>query len=311
MKVAIIGAGTWGKNHIKTLNTMPVDIIGVYDPCTQTCEMLTTTFEKVKILDNLDDISTFDAVIITAPTHLHKKIASFVLEKNIPCLIEKPLAYTLADADSLVSTANTKTFPITVGHIERFNPVFIELTKQLQHEKRIMSIDVTRHGMGREGLDTQIDVIFDLMIHDIDLVQALLGNDNVNTVFAEHVAYKKDPLGCVKALLKYKSGCVVQLSSSRLSNRKVRTMQVECAEKTYVIDFIAQTLEVFKGRASTKESITIKQSMPLESELIHFLECVKNNQPTLVSLQDGREAVHVATLIKKACQAVLKPTEKV
>ena len=83
MKVAVIGAGAWGKNHIKTLNTLPVNIIGVYDLCLQTCKMLTTTFEKVKILESIDDISAFDAVIITAPTHLHKKIASFVLENNI------------------------------------------------------------------------------------------------------------------------------------------------------------------------------------------------------------------------------------
>lgn len=311
MRVVVIGAGAWGKNHIKTLNTLPVDIIGVYELCVQTCKMLSTEFEKVKILESIDDISAFDAVIITAPTHLHKKIASFVLEKNIPCFIEKPLAFTLSDAESLVNIANTKSFPITVGHIERFNPVFVELKRQLGHEKRIMSIDVTRHGIGREGLDTKIDVIYDLMIHDIDLVQALLGYDSVDTICAEHIECKKDPFGYVKALLKYKSGSVVHLSSSRLSHRKVRTMQVECTDQTYLIDFIAQTLEIFKGRASTKESISIKHCMPLEAELSHFLDCVKNNQPTLVSLEDGKVAVDIAAKIKKACQSVLDSIEVV
>lgn len=304
MKVAVIGAGTWGKNHIKTLLKMDmVSEVAVYDPCKQTQDELQQA-NTLRILTAMEAATDYDAVVIAAPTALHYTIGEFFITRSIPCLIEKPLAFKVTDAKALYQLAKDHNTLVMVGHIEQFNPAFRKLKQTIAQDHQatpITAIEVTREGMARQNFDTSVDVVYDLMIHDIELVNGLINAELVSTS-AVH-ANVTDKLGHVSVLLRYQTGAIVKLTASRVSHKRSRIMSVHTIDANYEVDFIGKKLtkHLCDQHGYTTQSLEVHDNEPLKAELTHFLEAVKTGTNKVVTpAYDGYQAVAVAASIKQA-----------
>ncbi|MAJ81999.1 MAG: hypothetical protein CMF41_03690 [Legionellales bacterium] len=298
MKIAIIGAGTWGMNHVKTLIHMNVDI-AVFEPSKINKEKIFKLFPNIKFLDKMNDAIKFDAVIITAPTPLHEKLGSFFLSHKVPCFIEKPLAFKTEEAKSLVDLSKKNKTLVAVGHIEHFNPAFIKLKEYVSKDENIFEISINRHGMARPGFDTSVDVIFDLMIHDIGMMIDLLGTqDAIMNINAFSVPCSTDPFGFVKALIQFQSGRIVNLSSSRISHQKQRQIEVQSLENKYIANLIDQTTQMYThNEVRANDKLSSRKSL-LELELDDFINAVTHKNKLTVPISLAYNAVKVAGIIK-------------
>ena len=300
MDIAVIGAGNWGKNHVKCLAKIALGNIGVYDPCSNIKNRIQTEFKNIKLLREIEDALKFDAVIIAAPTQLHQKIGSLFLANKVPCFIEKPLAFSEEESNQLLYLAQKTNTLLAVGHIEHFNPSFLKLKKIIKDEGSPQEIVMIREGMAKPGFDTSVDVIFDLMIHDIGIMLDIIGPTAEILHFdALNLPNQNDPLGSVKSLLKFRSGTVVSLSASRTSPKKTRELHLQYKQKKLVVNFLEQTVTTYYNNGdvvkSEKEPSNKDQ---LQLEIENFINAIKNRSPLAVPLSLAHEAVKIANLIK-------------
>lgn len=313
LKIGVVGAGSMGTNHIRLYSELKdVAEVLVFDPNQELCTSVCKNFQAQAVAD-MEALLTCDAISIAAPTELHAEIGEYFLSKGKHCLIEKPLAFSYQDAQMLVQTAEKNNVKLMVGHVEHFNPAFIELKKIVDCGINIHSIDVRRLSYARPNFDKSVDVIFDLMIHDLELIIALLGND-VQAINAHHIS-GSDPWGHVTALMKTKTGVVVNISASRITQKKIRTMILNTDIGFFSLDFIKQELTLYKSGLTQKlnpsdnslfkldmsvDKILLRNEEPLRNQLKHFLACIINDETPLVSGINGRDSIALAERIKKA-----------
>src|SRR3954462_2369627 len=222
IRMAVVGVGHLGKEHARILSALPeVDLIGVADLNPAQVKAVadrcgTEAFESHHDLHDL-----VDAVTIAAPTLYHHTIARSFLERGIPVLVEKPITTTLAQAEELVEIANARGVPFQVGHIERFNPAFENLTRRPLTPKLI---EAERHGPFT-GRSTDIGVVLDLMIHDLDLILSLAGS-TVKRIEALGLAVFGGHEDVVNARLIFENGCVAHVTASRVAQQPKRRLRV-------------------------------------------------------------------------------------
>ena len=245
-----------------------------------------------------------DAAVVAVPTVDHVSVARTLIEHRIPVLVEKPIAASLAEADDLLRLARMHRVVFGVGHTERFNPA-VAAAMPLVRDPRF--VEVHRLGTFPErSLD--IDVIFDLMIHDLDLLLASVQSEVVS-VEAVGVNVLTPRTDIANARLKFASGCIANLTASRISRDRVRKARFFQHDSYVSIDFAAQEVEVYRltGQSNGRPSIeggrlTVAQKEPLERELADFVDAVRTQRAPAVSGTAGREALALATRIAEAMQ---------
>ena len=328
LKVAVVGVGHLGQHHARILSTFPdVDLVAVVDANPDQAAKVAKTCRTRPLTSHESLLSAVDAVSIAAPTVAHHPTAAAFLRAGVPVLVEKPVCQTVAQADDLIRLAAEAGVPFQVGHIERFNPAFEELVKRPITAK---FIETERHGP-YTGRSVDIGAVLDLMIHDVDLLIALVRSP-VKEVHAVGAAVFGGHEDMVNARLVFQSGCVAHLTASRIAARPKRRMRIWAPEGYAGIDFVTRKLSLVQqsdhlranglhpekmdaaARTRLKDEIFGKHLEVLSvdgnrkwdqltNELRHFLDCVKSGATPRVTGEDGRDALAIAEHILSAVRS--------
>ncbi len=318
IKVAVIGAGMMGKNHIKTYQSLPgVDLVGVYDVFEEAANQAAETFH-IKAFSSMEEVAqNVQAVSVVTTSVTHADVGEFFLKKGIHCLIEKPLATTELECQRLIKAAKENNAVLLVGHIERFNPAVEQLSKILTDTSKIRSLTAQRMSAA-SGRITDVDVAMDLMIHDVEVVQSLVKSKVIN-VEASNVQTKDKPDGkdYISALLKFENGVTANLTASRITQSRVRTLTVTTDENYIDMDFIAQSINVCtQGRSpyinkeslpewmnyglkGCEEHLFIPTNQPLAAEQKHFIDCILGKSSPRISGENALEALKVVWEVQR------------
>ena len=299
-RVAVIGVGHLGQHHARILAAMPeADLVAVVDTKPARAAEIATRHATVALTDASSLVGKVDAVTIAAPTVTHVDIALPFIEAGAAVLVEKPMSASLAGADQLVAAAAARGTLLAVGHTERFNPA-VAAAMPLVSSPRFIEI----HRLGtfpERSLD--IDVIFDLMIHDLDILLAVVGSE-VTSVEAIGVNVLTPRVDIANARLRFASGCIANLTASRISRDRVRKARFFQHDSYVSIDYAAQELEVYRlvaqngGRPAIQGGrMDVPSDEPLRRELADFIDAIRAGRQPAVPGRDGRAALELATRI--------------
>jgi predicted dehydrogenase len=302
LRVAVIGVGHLGQHHARLLAAMPdVELTGVVDTNRQRAEQIAESYHTQPFTAAGDVLGRVDAVVVAVPTVAHVEVARPFLDRGIPVLIEKPMAASLAEADELLARAAASGALLAVGHTERFNPA---VAAALPLVVRPRFIEVHRLGTFPDrSLD--IDVIFDLMIHDLDMLLAAVGSpvESVEVVGVHVLTPRTD---IANARLRFADGCIANVTASRISRERIRKARFFQHDSYVSIDYAAQEVEVYRlGRDTGRPAIQggrldVVNDEPLHRELVDFVEAIRTRRAPLVDGQAGREALALATRVAEA-----------
>jgi len=299
MRVGVVGVGYLGRFHARIYNDMPgVELVGIADTNHETADRVASEYETRAFYDPLALLDEVDVVSVVVPTSLHRQIAVPYLEKGIHMLLEKPVASTLEDAKVIVETARKHGATLQIGHLERFNAGIMALADDV-NEPRF--IEAHRLGPFVERA-TDVDVVTDLMIHDIDIILSLVG-EKLASISATGTPVLTNHVDIANARLEFVNGAVANVTASRVSRKKFRRIRVFGRNSYRAINFVDQQLEVAypgdipEGQNYPEivyESHSITPSQPLDAELAHFIDAVRQGNKPLVTGEDGMEALRVA-----------------
>jgi len=276
-----------------------VDLVAVVDTNRARAEEIGAAHSVRAASDFHEVLDTVDAVTLAVPTELHAQIAVAFLTANVPVLVEKPMARTLEEADHMIRAAAKSGVPLAVGHTERFNPA-VEAARGFLTDPRF--IEVHRLGTFPErSLD--IDVVFDLMIHDLDIVLSLVRSDVVS-IDAVGVPVLTGRVDIANARVRFQNGCVANLTASRISRDRIRKIRFFQPHVYLSIDYSTQKLEMWQlvkgdGPVPAIEGgdIAVANDEPLRRELADFVDAVVQHRAPLVTGRDGRRALALAQQI--------------
>jgi predicted dehydrogenase len=284
--MGVIGAGSMGRNHLRIVSEVPAfELVGLFDTDTETArnaarQFGTRAFERLS--DLLDEA---DAVSVAAPSSCHMEVALAAAERRCHILLEKPIALHSGDARRIIGACDDAGVTLMVGHIERYNPVFIELVKVLEHV-RILTLSFRRLSPfdPRTG---DASVVQDLMIHDIDLLCAL--TDAPVTRIASHgiCVYSEKP-DHAQALIAFENGLIADITASRITESKVRRIEVTAQNAYIAADLLTRSIQIMRQtrfipgmerstgyrQENIVEKVYVPMGEPLRAEFAHFAECV-------------------------------------
>jgi predicted dehydrogenase len=325
LNIGVIGTGHLGKFHTKVLsNTENANLVGVFDIDSEKGSAIASEF-NTKYFSNLYElIDKVDAVSIAAVTSVHHQIAKECLENNVNVFIEKPITATIEEAEEIVQIAANDKLKLQVGHIERFNPALIAVDKYISNPLFIQSDRLAQFN----PRGTDVAVVLDLMIHDIDIILSLI-NSNVLKIDASGVSVVSDTIDIANARIEFENGAVANVTASRISQKKMRKMRLFQKDAYVSLDFNSGVSEVFRlidseetvdsahinfgemGIGSKKKRIIYEQPEVIEMnalkyELDLFIKCVLNNEEPAVSGADGLKALRVADEIIEKIEQSLK-----
>ena len=292
VKVGIIGVGYLGMQHARILSYLEeAELKGVADIDFQKAMQIGNR-HGVGYYQNYEEmLDEIDAAIVATPTSEHFSISQSLLRSGKSVLVEKPITETVEQGEQLVEEARKKGLVLQVGHLERFNPA-VEAVENLIREPRF--IEVQRLGsFSARSLD--IDVVLDLMIHDLDIIMAMI-REEVNVIRATGIHVLSEKIDIANARLEFKSGCVATLTASRVHQGKVRKLRIFEPTVYYSVDYIDQEVMVFPldGRQTDIKTLRIQKEEPLKKELINFLDCVRLGVTSKVSGEEGLRALRLA-----------------
>jgi predicted dehydrogenase len=299
VRVAVIGVGHLGQHHARLLAAMDgVDLVGVCDVNRARADEIGTRFGAPAFSEARELVGRVDAVTVAVPTVAHLDVGLPFLQAGVATLIEKPIAPSVADADRLVEAAERGGAMLATGHTERFNPAVAAALPIISGPR---FIEIHRLGTFPErSLD--IDVIFDLMIHDLDLLLRVVGSE-VTSIEAVGVNVLTAKADIANARLRFASGCIANLTASRISRERVRKARFFQNDAYVSIDYAAQELEVFRLVKNGPRPIIhggkvdVVNEEPLRRELADFVEAVRSGRQPGVTGRDGRLALELATRV--------------
>jgi predicted dehydrogenase len=300
LRVAVVGVGHLGKHHARILSTLQgVDLVAVVDKNPARAEEIAAASRTAALTDASQLDGRVDAVTLAVPTELHHEISLPFLRAGIPVLVEKPMARTLTEADAMIDAAGRAGVALAVGHTERFNPA-VDAASRFLVDPRF--IEVHRLGTFPErSLD--IDVVFDLMIHDLDVVLSIVPAD-VESIEAVGVPVLTGRVDIANARVKFTNGCIANLTASRISRDRVRKIRFFQPAAYLSIDYAAQKVEMWRltqgnGGLPAIEGgdLPVQEEEPLKRELRDFVDAVVNRRSPLVGGEQGRRALALAQQI--------------
>jgi predicted dehydrogenase len=306
LRVAIVGVGHLGRHHARLLAQLPdVELVGASDLIVDRAHAAVAGTRAKAVTDYRSLIDDVDAAVVAVPTADHLSVAREFLRRGVHVLIEKPMAMSVAEADELVALAGTAGVTLAVGHTERFNPAVLAALDVLRHPR---FIEVHRlSGFPERSLD--IDVIFDVMIHDLDVILAI-DRSGVAAVEAVGVPVLTPRIDIANARIRFESGCIANLTASRISRDKVRKIRCFQPDMYVSVDCGAQELEAWTLRHGNGDRpaidggpVSIAKDEPLRLELVDFVAAVREGRAPRVDGEAGREALALATRVADAIAA--------
>lgn len=312
IKIGILGAGHLGKIHIKCiLESEYFDLIGFFDPDKSICEAISTEF-GIKNFNSADELmDAVDIVDIVTPTVAHFELAAKAIKKSKHVFIEKPIVATPEEAKKLVNLATEASVKVQVGHVERFNPAFLAARPHIHQPKFIETHRLATFN----PRGTDVPVVLDLMIHDIDIVLSVVRSD-IKRISANGVSIVSDTPDIANARIEFDNGCVANLTASRLSMKNMRKSRFFQNDAYISIDYLEKKTEIIRmqevqaednnpfamvidlGEKGQKqiyfENPEIKNINAIKMELETFASSIINNTTPMVTLEDGCNALEVA-----------------
>ncbi|HFE53421.1 MAG TPA: Gfo/Idh/MocA family oxidoreductase [Bacteroidetes bacterium] len=323
VRVGVVGVGKLGTYHVQNYLSIPeAHVVGTWDVDAERMRAVETRW-GVRAYPSLDALlSEVQAISVAVPTTAHRDVAVRALEAGVHCLVEKPLAATLAEADDIVRTATTHGLVLHVGHVERFNPAIVAL-RGVDLQPRF----IESHRLAPfDPRGTDVPVVLDLMIHDIDLILSLVPSP-VSRIDARGVAVVSDDADIANARLEFEDGCVANVTASRISQRKMRKLRLFQRNAYISVDMLQKLTEVFrleegevpppdkdarlvlgqidkghKKRAISYERLSAPDVNALEAELREFLKAVRGEENAGVTGEEARRALAVALEIERIVQ---------
>jgi predicted dehydrogenase len=299
LRAGVVGVGHLGRHHARILSALDgVTLAGVVDKVPERAQAAAAA-GTAALTDYRELLDAVDAVVIAVPTELHHEIAMPFIARGIATLVEKPLARTLDEADALVAAAAQAGGPLAVGHTERYNPA-VQAVLPLVTTPRFIEVHRLSAFPDR-SLD--IDVVFDLMIHDLDVVLSVVPSEVVS-VEAVGVAVLTPKPDIANARLKFASGCIANITASRISKDRVRKIRIFQRDAYLSVDYAAQEVErwrLVKGNGAMPAidggKLEVAHEEPLKRELADFVAAVRDKRAPAVTGADGLRAIELAQRI--------------
>lgn len=316
LKIGVIGVGHLGKIHLNILkNTGYFNLIGFFDIDRLKSAEAVQQFSGLKEFKSLEElIDLVDVVDIVTPTLSHYDCAVKALKMSKHVFIEKPLSNTLEEAKDLMSLADEANVKVQVGHVERFNPAFIAATPYFKNP-----LFIETHRLAQfNPRGTDVSVVMDLMIHDIDIILSIV-NSNIKKIHASGVAVVSDTPDIANARIEFDNGCVANLTASRISLKNMRKSRFFQHDAYISVDFYKRKTEIIRIENATSETDPlsmiidlgenkgkrvinfdlpkVEESNAIQEELRSFSESIQNNTEPLVTIHDGYQAMLVAEQI--------------
>ncbi|WP_022750265.1 Gfo/Idh/MocA family oxidoreductase [Lachnobacterium bovis] len=313
INIGIIGAGNMGKNHIRLTKEMHdrFNLCAVYDPNRERLQELEVEDIAVESEDEL--IDKCDAVIIAAPSSLHKELALKVAKAGKHLLVEKPLALSCEDAKEIVRAFEASKKILMVGHVERFNGAVTELEEVLKDEE-IIAVNIERCS----SMDTRIkdtDVVYDLMIHDVDiLLNAILPGKKLKRIISFGTkSYSENYMDYVESLMEFEGGVIASIISSRTTEDKLRRIDIHCKKSFIKVDLLNKRISILRRtrlestskftavykKENITEKIFVPNVEPLREELKDFQRSIENDKAVKTSGKSALRSVEILDIIKK------------
>ena len=302
LHVGVVGVGYLGKFHAEKYARMDhVDLVGVVDVDQSKAEDVAKKFDTKAYSTHRDLFGKVDAVSIVAPTPDHYFIAKDFLEHNIDVLVEKPMTTTLEEADELVQSSKSKGLILQVGHLERFNPAVVALQDVIE---KPLFIESHRLSIYKERC-TDVSVVLDLMIHDIDIILNFVKSE-IDSIHAAGAPVISGHVDIANARLQFKNGCVANVTASRISTKNERKIRLFQKDAYVSVDFANQGITVIKQNDQIKgglipgmdiKQLSFAKGDALEDELKSFVKAVKNRATPEVTGRMGRDALKIALSI--------------
>lgn len=310
LRLGVVGVGYLGSIHAKIYSNMSnVELIGVADINPDSAAKVSSECGCQGFTDPFSLIGKVDAVSVSVPTSVHREVALPYLDGGVHMLLEKPIAPTVVEAETIVAEAENHGLVLLIGHLERFNAGIMKLAERV-HDPRF--IESHRLGTFVERA-TDVDVVIDLMIHDIDIVLSLVKSE-LTYVSAIGSPVLTDRVDIANARLEFANKAVANVTASRVSTKKFRRIRVFGSDSYQALNFIDQQIEVvsktepepgqiFPGLKA--ERLEIVPRPPLEAELEHFVQTVRRGGKPLVNGKDGVKALQVAEQVQKKIETCL------
>ncbi len=307
LRTAVVGIGHLGRHHARILAALDeAQLVAVVDTIEDRAATAAAATAAQALADYRELVGKVDAVTVAVPTELHHEVAMPFLERGTAVLVEKPMARTLAEADAMVAAARASGATLAVGHTERYNPA-VAAVMPLVTAPRF--VEVHRLGVFAErSLD--IDVVFDLMIHDLDIILALVRSE-VTTIEAVGVPVLTPRYDIANARLRFASGCIANVTASRISRDRVRKIRFFQPDAYLSIDYALQEVEGWRlvrgpGPRPSIEGgpIPVRRDEPLRVELADFLVSAREKRLPAVDGEAGRRALALATRVAEKMESV-------
>jgi predicted dehydrogenase len=323
LKVGVFGVGHLGKFHLNNWKEIPeVTLVGFFDPNNDHAKEVEATYGLKRYMDEEALIAACDIIDVVTPTHLHFPVCEMAIKMGKNVFVEKPMANTIEEGKTIVNMVKEANVKLQVGHVERFNPAYTALKNLALNP---LFIEVHRLAQFNPR-GTEVSVIFDLMIHDIDIILSIVKSD-VKSISASGVAVLTDTPDIANVRIEFNNGCVANLTSSRISMKKMRKIRLFQKDAYIGIDFLEKNTEIIKLKQPDEEDAfsfdiethqgpkTISISNPviepgnaIKAELESFVDAILNDKTPIVSELDGFLAMEVAHQI---LEKISKSTSKI
>ena len=306
LRVGVIGVGSLGQWHARIYSELEdTELVGVYDADYERAQEIAERYnaQPFKSMDALGDAC--DAASIVVPTDRHFDVFQKMLKHQLHMLVEKPIASSYEQAKAMVTAAEANGVVLQVGHVERFNPIMTFLEEDLSHARFIEATRLAPYPSPREGAaprGTEVSVVLDLMIHDLDIILQL-ANSPVKSINATGVSVLSSTEDIANARINFENGCVANVTASRISQdtlRKIRVFQ----DDTYLsLDYMNQAGQLCRKTEGGIEAmaVPINKAEPLATELQSFLDCIRHQNNPVVTGEHGTAALRLAVAI---CQTI-------
>ncbi len=299
LKLGIIGAGSMGKNHARIAAALPgVNLVGIADLNLPLAQELAGSLGVTAFGDYHELLPLIEAACIVTPTQAHFQIATDCLNAGKHLLVEKPVTGASATARTLLAHAEKQGLVITAGLIERFNPAFQKLLKEVKGEK-IIGVDIKRLSPFPERI-TDTDVIFDMMFHDLDLLNVLLP-DEIVAIQAKGEKIRSKMTDRAVASLTHKSGAITRVEASRVFGSKTRNISVTTEKYLIEADLLNKKIYIRDFTSPTPSTVPIKPVDQLTEELKDFVSAIKTRTAPTVGPEEILKTLSLAEEIKKLC----------
>ncbi len=309
LKLGVFGVGHLGKFHLNNWKQIPdVEIVGFFDPNNDNAKVVEAEYGIKRFIDEEALIKASDMIDVVTPTHLHFPVCEMAIKMGKHVFVEKPMANTIEEGKAIMEMVKEAGVKLQVGHVERFNPAFTAL-KDITLNPSFIEV----HRLAQfNPRGTEVSVILDLMIHDIDIILSIV-KSGVKHISASGVAVLTDTPDIANVRIEFNNGCVANLTSSRISMKKMRKIRLFQKDAYIGIDFLEKNTEIIKLKKPDEEDAfsfdiethqgtkTISIANPVVengnailAELTSFVHSIQNDEPTVVSEIDGFLAMEVA-----------------